>query len=179
MAASYGRTAIVELLLSQDEVNINAVDGKGNTPIHLAAGHEGHPVPHLAAGDGHHSVVQVLLSKEEVDVDLRGLLGTALHEAAYSGHGTIVELLLSNARVDVNARGTEHKRFTPLHWAAYKGHSEVVKLLLADDRTDVRAESKEAHTAAELARKRNRFDLVEMIENHPSSSRKAAPAGSE
>lgn len=87
----------------------------------------------LAAGEGHHGVVQLLLAKG-ADVNMSG--GdfhryshssdfTALEAAAARGHLIVVQLLLANG-ADAKLPGNDKA----LHYAAGNGHEAVVQLLL-------------------------------------------------
>ena len=85
-------------------------------------------VLHVAARQGHHLLVGLLLAAgAEVDARDREA-ATALHVAARSGHDEVVQLLLeSGATIDLRRIGG----LTPLHLAADHGHFPVAKRLLA------------------------------------------------
>ncbi|KAL6803261.1 ankyrin repeat-containing domain protein [Trichoderma sp. SZMC 28013] len=83
----------------------------------------------LAAGQGHHDVVQLLLANG-ADVylrsDGRSLFSGALVDAATWGHTSVIQLLLAN--------GTDPKLRCyklALNYAADSGHTAIVQLLLA------------------------------------------------
>ncbi|GAP88879.1 putative ankyrin repeat domain-containing protein 52 [Rosellinia necatrix] len=87
------------------------------------------PAIHLAAGEGHQTVVE-LLSSAGTDVDAVGFLGTSpLSCAASGGHDFIVNLLL---RAGANPLNRTLNGWTALHYAAFMGHSRVVQCLLED-----------------------------------------------
>ncbi|OPB40453.1 hypothetical protein A0O28_0005320 [Trichoderma guizhouense] len=85
----------------------------------------------LAAHEGHHSVVQLLLANgADVNVCSRHFSSqswdcTALETAATRGHLNVVQLLLANG-ADPKPRGNG----TALHRAAKYGHEAIVQLLL-------------------------------------------------
>ncbi|KAL7942864.1 ankyrin repeat-containing domain protein [Trichoderma barbatum] len=83
-----------------------------------------------AAERGHEAVVELLLARNDIEVDLKDMDGrTPLSWAAEKGHGVVVDMLL--ARNDVLADSKDMDDRTPLSWAAEHGHEAVVELLLA------------------------------------------------
>ncbi|XP_047101816.1 speckle-type POZ protein-like [Schistocerca piceifrons] len=115
-----------------------------------------------AAEEGAVKEVRALLAAG-ADVGARDGGGwTALHCAALRGHAAVVRLLLSAAS-DPNAR--TQGGLTPLHWAAYNGNTEAAAALLqAGADRGVRAD--DGDTALDLARQRNRQQLVKMLTQH-------------
>jgi hypothetical protein len=168
----YGDPAPLRLLLEHG-ANPNALDGEGNSPLHLAA----------ALHDNAESVVQLLLtyhadldvrtspnSYEETalmiaiksarlnvvqvllengaDLNVRDRLGnTALHHAAFQGMATIVRLLVKKG-VYVNEIG--HDGRTALHVAAQRGNEVVVKIL-KEAGANLKMTDEEKKTALKLA----------------------------
>src|ERR1700722_4826478 len=88
----------------------------------------------IAAERGHEAVVELLLARDDVDVNSDG--GTPLSLAAEKGHDAVVKLLLARDDIDVNSRDRRYGQ-TPLLWAAQRGRAAVVKQLLARDDVDV------------------------------------------
>lgn len=85
---------------------------------------------HLAAKNGNLHIVQLLLSKVEVDVNKRDKYHYhPLSRAAREGHEKVVEMLLAVEGVNVN--NTDISGNTPLSWAAREEHEKVVEMLLA------------------------------------------------
>lgn len=87
--------------------------------LHALASHDVSSTPSLcwAAKRGHESLVRLLLSNPDTDVNIRDVScssNTALHHAAMHGHESIVQLLLKNG-ADINA--PNDYRDTPLHFA--------------------------------------------------------------
>ena len=82
-----------------------------------------------AAGNGHESVVKLLLETENVDVDCKDLTTgrTALSYAAEKGSLIVVEDLLSTGKANVDSRDRTGRK--PLRWAIEEGREEVAKLL--------------------------------------------------
>lgn len=118
-AAECGHLAAVQALLSDASSDANA-----------SPGHEPIKPLHLAATNGHASVVKELL-KMKADVEAVDRAGrTSLHRAALEGHTLVITELL-----DARANPSPMERYsqnTPLHLAAYSGHLEVVSLLLSN-----------------------------------------------
>ena len=118
VAAALGLAGIVEALLDE-EMDVNATDIQGETPLHWAA------------AKGHEDVVKVLLRNGSIKPDVKSVVGrTPLSLAAESGHSAVVNLLAGRDGVDRNAKDSLMGE-TPLWRAADRGHDEVVKVLLA------------------------------------------------
>jgi ankyrin repeat protein len=135
-AAAGGHKAAVELLLTNDKIDVNAEDRYGRTPLSSAA-----------AG-GHKAVVELLLLNDKVDVNAKDLYDvegksfieerTPLLSVAADQYEAIVERLLAKDRVNFDAKGFIDEQ-TPLSRAAARGHEAVVELLLTNDKVDVNA----------------------------------------
>eukprot|EP00913_Durusdinium_trenchii_P034541 g32314.t1 len=83
-----------------------------------------------------------------------------LHLAAISGHHPIGRALLAaGAEKDIQ----DQQGRTPLHWGAHHGHTNIVKELLAVGAAkDV--QDNEGQTAVDLARERDRMQILELLE---------------
>ena len=113
-AAANGNSEQVERLISLG-ADVNTVDGRGYTPLHLAA------------VTGHTDILNLLIG-EGADVNAKDDSGqTPLHLAASNGHTNIVKLLIG-AKADVNAQDRLNK--TPLHWAVMFGRIETLDALI-------------------------------------------------
>ena len=77
---------------------------------------------------GHDRVVELLLARQDINVNAAFNDITALFIAAQNGHDRVVELLLARQDINVNAAFND---ITVLHVAAHNGHAQVVELLLA------------------------------------------------
>jgi ankyrin repeat protein len=145
ISACCGLENIVKVLL-QMGAEVNAIDHKyQETSLHRVASHtnitnllvrgagvdfmhkSGRTPLHLAAENGHTSIVEVLLTKgahvNAVDRDR----AIPLHFATKNGHKNIVKTLLENG-ASVNCIYRSGK--TSLHLAAESGHTNIVKVLL-------------------------------------------------
>ena len=84
-----------------------------------------------ACAFGQASVVEFLISLEEVDLDALGTEGISpLCIATTWGHAEIVQLLV-DAACDPNVRNSDGTHSTPLHAAACQEHGKIAYLLLA------------------------------------------------
>jgi len=117
-AASDGDKKLVQKLLKEEKVDVNARDWDDLTAL----------IP--AASAGHLDVAKLLL-KEGADVNARDKDGiTALMEASIMGHVKVVELLLKEgAEVDAPA----DSGVTALWLASGEGRTDVLKALLKRD----------------------------------------------
>ena len=117
-AALGGHEAVIDLLLSKKNVDLDPKDSDNWTPLTCAASR------------GHETVVELLLSKG-VDPDSKDRFGQSpLSWAALRGHRTVVSLLLSKG-VDPDSKDIQNR--SPLSYAAKEGHEAVVELLLSKD----------------------------------------------
>ena len=72
----------MKVLLDQPNADVNAKDGSGKTPLHLAA------------SEGHRKICQVLLN---FGADIREISAdrtTSLHSAILNGHSEIARMIL-------------------------------------------------------------------------------------
>lgn len=96
--------------------DVQAVDGKGRTPLYEAA------------FNGHHEMVLILL-KFGADPAARDVFNrTALHRAAKNGHDEVVKCLLTFKPELAQAKDCHE--WTPLTLALHNGRTETSKLLL-------------------------------------------------
>jgi len=143
-AVKQGNDHIVELLLSTDKVEVDAI------------------LLLQALAEGNEETVRLLIGHNKVDVNAKEDLGyTALIRAAEHGHEDIVELLLSQHNVEVNTRYRNGK--TALFCAAGNRRKGVVKLLLGTKDVDVNAKDEEGNTALHEAASRGYSDIVEVM----------------
>ena len=155
-AASRGERATVLRLLDRG-ADIDEREGRGRTPLHLAARScfdVGEPICR--------GVVAVLLDRG-ADVDARDAAGrTPLHRAA-GGHmpGVVVELMRRGA--DIQARDDEG--WTPLHVAAQYGTfgAREVAVELLQRGADVDAGDADGTTPLQVAEARGRTKLVTLL----------------
>ncbi|KAI9015974.1 kinase-like domain-containing protein [Hyaloraphidium curvatum] len=130
---------VVELLLADCRVDVNAKDDAGRT-VFIAA-----------CQSGNADVVRLLLADLRVDVNAKANNGvTGFIYACRNGHVDVVKLLLGDPRVDLNAAAemaelndkttkTESKLHGPTGFvvACWLGKDEIISLLLANPRVEV------------------------------------------
>ncbi|XP_047461655.1 histone-lysine N-methyltransferase EHMT2 isoform X2 [Mugil cephalus] len=141
-AAKLGNLEIVNMLLETGQVDVNAQDSGGWTPIIWAAEHK------------HVKVIKALLNRgADVTINDKPLvphqeLNVCLHWAAYAGNVDIAELVLNSgcSLASVNMHGD-----TPLHIAAREGYLDCVTLFLSRG-ADIDIMNREGDTPLTLAR---------------------------
>ncbi|XP_014284779.1 poly [ADP-ribose] polymerase tankyrase isoform X1 [Halyomorpha halys] len=115
-AARTGNEERLLQLITPNNVNCHASDGRRSTPLHLAAGYN------------RSRVVQLLL-QHGADVHAKDKGGLVpLHNACSYGHFEVTEMLV---KAGANVNAMDLWQFTPLHEAASKSRLEVSSLLLS------------------------------------------------
>jgi ankyrin repeat protein len=135
---NYYRNDMITLLIDNG-AQINAQEGVGKSPLHLAVDR------------GNIEIAKILLEKG-IDIELKDGYGyTALHIAAYKDKRTLATLLI-NRGAKVNAEDKFGR--TPVHLAAYYGSFGVFKALV-ENGGDLLKRDKEHLTPLEWAKKLN------------------------
>lgn len=187
LAASHGRSEIVKLLLSRDDVQVDLSGVLARTPLMWAVG-LGHQkvvelllerldvsvnlkdardnTPLIAAIEmGESVIVALLLARDDININLPGCQGeTPLGRAAFCGVETTATLLLARDDIDVNLSDGEGN--TPLSIAAMCGHTRIVALLLARNDTLVNSRNTKGGTPLILAAF-NPPSVAELLLKHP------------
>lgn len=150
-AASTGKRELCEMLLERPKLpraNVNAVEGRGKAPIHLAIAH------------GRDDIVEVLLAHGADYMAKSDGSWTPLHNACEQGTVKVVKILMS-AGADINARLLNG--MTPLHVAAQAGHLEVVQCLL--ERKDIKRTARDSFGITPFLRaaQSKRRDIVHLL----------------
>ncbi|KAL3319329.1 hypothetical protein Ciccas_002011 [Cichlidogyrus casuarinus] len=118
-ACRTGDKEVVLSLMTPQNVNCHASDGRKSTPLHLAAGYNRIKIVKMLINSG-----ADVLAK-----DKGGLI--PLHNACSYGHMEVCELLINAGNGDKQVNASDMWAFTPLHEAASKSRAEVCSLLLA------------------------------------------------
>jgi ankyrin repeat protein len=166
------------------QVDWNATDSSGRTPLHLACSpmrnyvgiadflleHGADPnlldktgcsPLHDAAAEGMTDLVKILLRDTRTDPGLPGNSSrTALHKAAYRGQFEVVNLLLSRSPETVDPR--DASGLTPLHDASRQNKYEVAERLILDG-ADVDARTRTGATPLHLAARNNAWDVAYLL----------------
>jgi len=115
---------------------------------------------HVASRFNLQSVVKVLLSLDDIEVNPKDAYGISpLHDAAKNGHEEIVRLLLKRNDIKVNPRDIRGQ--TPFSRASQRTHETVVRLLL--EREDVDADSKDSWDCTPLSYAAKEGDKAEAV----------------
>jgi len=155
LAIKGGHSALVELLLASDRIDLNR---------NLC----------WALRKEQWAVVKLLLDIERTDPDFKdSSLRTPLSWASESGPKAIVEQLLANNRVSPESKDEAGR--TPLSWAASGGHATAVKLLLANDR--INPDSKDNRGRTPLSWASASRSWVSASEPWPSASKQDTVVG--
>lgn len=154
--AAYGRTAVVKLLLSIDQVQPDAENRELS----------------IAAQKRHGGVVDLLLGHPSVDPNLEFGYDnpTPLSFAAENGHAEIVERLLGHPKIDPNLFDKNHS--TPLFDSAKNGHTEVVKLLLEHPDINPNLSDENKSTPLSVAAQIGHAEVVKLLLGHPGMDHK-------
>lgn len=116
LAAHYGQTSIIRLLLKSQTTDVNMSTDRGQSALHLAA-------------SGCNAEAAGLLLQQGADLTLRDSLGqSSLHSAVRAGAVEVVRLLVERHRECIHLR--DMTGCTPLHAAVIMGNEEIVQLLL-------------------------------------------------
>ena len=129
----------VKFLRETQKQDINKINKKGETPLHIACT--------WSSGDVVGALVEV-----ECDVNAcDGLGNTALHIAVCSGRDKLqkVQCLLESDKCNPNVRN-KHGH-TPLHAACRRENIEVLEILVFDQRCDVNIQDDNGNTALHTA----------------------------
>ena len=126
----------------------------GNTPLIIAV------------QENHTRIVQLLLSRPDIRVNMRGLDGyTALIRACFE-RSDIVKMLLLRPDVDVNL--ATYYGTTALTFAIRNGNDAAVKELIKHPRINVNYQSKHGENGLFEAVSYKRMDIVDLLLSHPS-----------
>ena len=127
VAADFGHTDVMELLIDRDDIAVNTENYLGQTPLFMAA------------SNGNTNIVRMLLSRQDIQPNVKDHCGkTALAIAAVKGHELVVHLLLERNDIDVNIQDVNGR--TPIVWAAEgdrHAHNTILQSLLKREDTNV------------------------------------------
>jgi len=150
-AAGRGFVDVVkELLKYANEESLKRKNRSGFDPLHIAA------------SQGHHAIVQVLLDHNpELSKTIGPSNTTPLISAATRGHTAVVHELLSKDHGLVEIFRSNGKN--ALHLAARQGHVDIVKALLDVDSQLARRTDKKGQTALHMAVKGVSCEVVKLL----------------
>ncbi|KAJ6322849.1 hypothetical protein OIU77_012651 [Salix suchowensis] len=127
---------------------------------------------HIAAVQGHHAIVQVLLDHDPSLSQTHGPSNTTpLVSAATRGHtAVVIEIAVKGCKDPQLARRTDKKGQTALHMAVKGQSCDVVKLLLNADAAIVMLPDKFGNTALHVATRKKRAEVVNELLLLPDSN---------
>jgi ankyrin repeat protein len=179
-AITEGKEIVAEGVLVRGNVNLNARNEHGETPLHRAVekgmrelvaalvkgganvnarSGSGETALHLAAMHTDPAPTLFLL-RSGADAKARNDEGESpLHWAALSGNAEVANLLLEHG-ADANLVDLKGNR--PLHAAADSGNMQLVRLILSRS-TDPKARNREGLTAEDVANERSRPDVAAVL----------------
>ncbi|XP_011851870.1 PREDICTED: LOW QUALITY PROTEIN: ankyrin repeat and death domain-containing protein 1B [Mandrillus leucophaeus] len=136
--------------LSENKVNINAVNNMNRTALHFAVGRN----HHLSAVDF------LLKHKARVDVaDKHGL--TVIHLAAWSGS---LEVMLMLVKAGADQRAKNQDGMNALHFAAQSNHVRIVEYLIQDlHLKDLNQPDEKGRKPFLLAAERGHVEMIEKL----------------
>ncbi len=149
----------VQLILENKAININKVNKKYLTSLHLVC------------RDGNIAIVKLLLkhpSMNSLNVPTdKGF--TPLHFAIYQSHMDIVKLLLQQPGIYHSINMRNSKGNTPLHLACGRGELDIMKLMLktANVTITINDSDNEKNTLLHIACSWGHTDILKYLLNHP------------
>jgi ankyrin repeat protein len=155
LATVHGHLGVVQLLLSQQSIDVNCRDWNGVTALQWAA------------WSGDTDLLEQLLMDETMEVNAKDLMfgGTALFWAALEGNVDCVELLLNDKGIDANMANDQG--WTPLVAAAKHGQVSIVKSLLACNSVDMNRVPLEGGTPLDWAVSSGQVEVVNVLLSSP------------
>ncbi|KAF2968612.1 hypothetical protein GQX73_g4996 [Xylaria multiplex] len=126
----------VELLLTQDKIDISAEDDDGHTALY-----------HIAQNKDQ-EMLQLFISQDAIGSSAEGSQGrTILSRAAESGNEQLVNMLLQLPQENFHPDARDSDGRTALYWAAEKRHDKVINILIPKDSVTLHMLAKEGNQA--------------------------------
>lgn len=153
-------TALMNAVEANDVARVRALIEQGHDVDALTSSGDAPLV--IAAYKGYDEIVRLLLeagaSTDAVDP---GMKATALHAAAYAGRTGAARLLIQHG-IDIDRQGP-YNGYTALHDAIWQNNIDTARVIV-DGGADLTLKSHEGETPLQMARKRNRGEIVRMLQ---------------
>ena len=148
--ADKGLTSSVDRLLSLRNIDVEARDKRGQTPLHIAA---------LSDNE---EITRLLVEKGNADVNSKGLtdVHTPLQWAAINGNVDLLHLFAEKG-ADLEAKGISDRR--ELHDAVPFGNLPFIRDLVLTYNVDINAKSDDSKTALGQARRWNKREIIAFL----------------
>ena len=151
VASNYNLISVVKAILARIPW-ADRKDQRSRTPLFIAA------------ESGHTGVVEMLIGREDVDINSKDEMGdTPLSLAVKRSNEAMIIILLN--RSDVNVNSKDKMGDTPLSIAVGCGNEAIVKILLNRDDVDVNSRNMESDTPLSIAITRKHKTMVEILLN--------------
>lgn len=161
-AALNGSAAIVDVLLSSQQISVNTRNRNGECALWCAA------------LGGHEDVVGILLPQDGIQVNAsdleRGV--TPLGMAVKRGHAGVVRSLLAVEQINVNSKDRRGRTpvFHALFHAIKKPDLDILMMILGKDGVDLSHQDGRGFTPLIYAVRCRKKGLVQILLSHPTSS---------
>ncbi len=161
-AVEFNKINLIKLLLSRNDINVNAKNNEGDTALHFAT------------RGCFTEIMKLLLAKPDLDVNAKDNEGrVALHYAAMLGQQDSVKLLLNNKGIDINA---QDKHGRTVLFSIYKEHGDLMKLLLESGANPF-IKDNDGKTALDSAQENNFPVIVDLLKQAEARAKKESLLG--
>lgn len=150
LATDNNQILLVNKLLN-DGVSVNISDEFGRSPLHIATLHN------------HPEIVELLMSRKELKVNIECREGTPLYMATRYGHEQVALMLLKRPDIDVNH---ESKKFnSPLMLAIKLNRIKIFKAMIEHPGININHLSVHGGTPLHFATQLGHKDMVDLLLN--------------
>lgn len=184
-AVEIGNVKVVDLLIKDDRINPNILNGIGDSVLHTALKQgdisilnylmqsdkvnreitdaKGLNVFHKAIQTGNIAMVQALMNTEKINVNALTKEGeSSINLAIQSGRYDIIKILADN----VNLNKQDSKGNTSIHEAILCGREDVCKFLLTKHKLDLSIKNNDKLTPLELSNKQGTLVISNEIQKY-------------